>query len=163
IVYLPGEPVHVYFEVRQLADGRLLIACVSMKEPIRENPVHIAGYLMSGEPFDTMWGRGIREIHRSEGNISKAHYIASMTPVRYTSDLQPDDWSAKFALHNFIPGSYSPTTGDGWDFKPAGYNLTISPVGNYNQQADQLLSYGGNLRTAWVTAQLADFRDSLQI
>src|SRR5215213_2254778 len=90
IVYLPGEPVPVYFEARQLADGRLLIACVSTGEVIRDNPHAIDGNLLSGESFSTMWGMGIKEIYRSDGNISKAHYIANMTRVRYTQVIQPD-------------------------------------------------------------------------
>jgi hypothetical protein len=34
-----------------------------------------------------MWGRGIREIYRSDGNVNKAHYIAAMTRVKYTKDI----------------------------------------------------------------------------
>src|SRR5215213_1864409 len=156
ITYLPGEPVHVYFEMRQLSDGRLLIACVSIGEPIRDNPVVIDGHLLSGEPFSTMWGRGIKEVYRSKGNVSKAHYVANMTRVRYTRDLQPDNHSIQLALHNFIPGPHSDISSNSLDLHLKGYDLTISPAGNYRQQADQLLRYGGNLRTAWVKVQLTD-------
>jgi hypothetical protein len=163
IVYLAMEPVRVYFEVRQLADGRLLIGCVSMGEPIRDDPVMIDGHLLSGEPFSTMWGRRIKETYRSEGNINKAHYVANMTRVRYTRDLQPDDRSIQFALHNFIPRTHSDVPNDSWSFQLRGYNLTISPVGNYRQQADRLLRYGGNLRTAWVMVQLTDAQGNQRI
>jgi hypothetical protein len=156
LVYLPGEPVHVYFEVRQLSDGRLLIACVSPSQPIPENPIMVDGHLVSGEPFSTMWGRGIREIYRSEGVVNRAHYVASMTRVRYSSQLQPDDHSIKLALHNFIPGPRTDVSKNSLKLSAHGYDLTISPVGNYRQQEAQLLRYGGNLRTSWVEVKLTD-------
>ena len=156
IEYLPGEPVHAYFEARQLADGRLLIACVSTGEVIRDNPHAIDGNLLSGEPFSTIWGMGIKEIYRSDGNISKAHYIANMTRVRYTQDLQPDDHSIQVALHNFIPGANTEVSNNSLNFQLQGYNLAISPVGNYSQQSERLLRYGGSLRTSWVKVQLTD-------
>lgn len=37
-----------------------------------------------------------------------------------------------------------------------GYDLMISPVGNYTQQANQLLRYGANLRTSWIEVSLTD-------
>ena len=55
-----GKPnIPVCFDVRQLADGRLIVGCVSTGDPIEPDPVSIAGHLLSGEPFDTIWGRGI--------------------------------------------------------------------------------------------------------
>lgn len=156
LVYLPGEPVHVYFEMRQLSDGRLLIACVSPSQPIPENPIMVDGHLVSGEPFSTMWGRGIREIYRSEGVVNRAHYVANMTRVRYSSQLQPDDHSIKLALHNFIPGPRTDASKNSLKLSAHGYDLTISPVENYRQQEAQLLRQGGNLRTSWVEVKLTD-------
>jgi len=156
LVYLPGDPLDVYFEMRQLSDGRLLIACVSPSGPILDGPITIDGHLLSGEPFTTMWGRGIKEIYRSEGSVSKAHYVANMTRVRYTRDVQPDDHSINLALHNFIPGPHTDISKNSLKFSIQGYEVTISPVGNYRQQANQLLRYGGNLRTSWVNVNLTD-------
>lgn len=154
--YIPGEPVDVYFEARQLFDGRLLIACVSLKGPIPHGAAAIDGHLLSGEPFSTMWGRGIKEIYRSERQLHKVHYVANMIRVRYTQDLQPDNRSIRFALHNFIPGRHSDVSQNRIDLGLQDYRLTIMPVDNYHQQADRLLRYGGNLRTAWVTVELTD-------
>lgn len=156
LVYRPGDPLEVYFEMRQLSDGRLVIACVSLSGPILNGPIMIDGHLLSGEPFTTMWGRGIKEIYRSEGSISKAHYVANMTRVRYASDLQPDDRSIKLALHNFIPGPKTDISKNALKLSVKGYDLTISPVGNYRQQSDELIRHGGNLRTSWVEANLTD-------
>src|SRR5215510_2582763 len=93
-----GAAVDVYFEVRQLFDGRLLIGCVA-RTPIPPNAVSLEGHLLSGEPFSTMWGRGITEIYRAD-HPHKVHYSANMTRVRYTKDCQPNDHSMQFALHN---------------------------------------------------------------
>ena len=160
---MPGEPVDVSFEARQLIDGRLLIACVSLKGPIPRGASAIDGHLLSGEPFSTMWGRGIKEIHRSEGNIHKAHYIANMMRVRYTQDLQPDDRSIQFALHNFIPGPHSDVSQNRIEINLQDCRLTITPVGNDRQQAECLLRYGGNLRTSWVTVELTDAQGERQV
>jgi hypothetical protein len=100
--YLPGPSIPIYFEVRQLTDGRLLVGCVSAGETIREKPHAIDGHLLTGEPFTTMWGAKITEINRSGGKLSKAHYLANMTRVHYTEDLESDNHSIKFALHNFL-------------------------------------------------------------
>jgi hypothetical protein len=154
LLYLPGDPVHVYFEARQLIDGRLLVACVSPNDSIRDDPVTLDGHLLSGEPFSTMWGRGIKEIYRSKGNINKAHYTANMMRVRYTKAVQPDDRSIKFALHNLIPGRHSDTSANRMELHLGGYKVTISPAGNYGLQADQLLRHGGNLRTSWAKIEL---------
>jgi hypothetical protein len=56
--YVPGPSVPIYFDVRQLVDGRLLVGCVSTGELIREGPVAISGRLLSGEPFDYNIGPG---------------------------------------------------------------------------------------------------------
>ena len=159
LVYLGSDPVNVFFEARQLFDGRLLVACVSAEEPIKDNPIAINGHLLSGEPFSTMWGRGITEIYRSEGSIYKGHYIANMMRVRYTKDSQPDDHAIQFALHNFIPGTETDVSENCIDLQLQGHNLTISPVGNYGKQSKRLLRYGGNLRTVWVKGQLADIQE----
>jgi len=156
LVYIPGEDIHVYFEARQLADGRLVVACVSTGKPISDGPVRIDGHLLSGEPFSTIWTQSIKEIYRSEGNISKAHYVAKAIRVRYTHDVQPDDRSIQLALHNFIPGRNSDVSNNSLGVHLQDYTLTIAPVGNYGQQAKQLLRHGGNLRTSWVTTQVTD-------
>jgi hypothetical protein len=163
IKYSSDNSINVYFEVRQLIDGRLLIACISPGETIGDNPVAIEGYLLSGEPFSTMWGRGIKEIYRDNGNISKVYYIANMTRVRYTKDLQPDDHSVQYALHNLIPGRNSNIVKNKFEFYIQGFNLSIIPVGNHGQQAEHLLRHGGNLRTSWAKAQLTDTQGNRQI
>jgi hypothetical protein len=143
--YIPGQPVAVYFEARQLTDGRLLIACVSLKESIPERAHALDGHLLTGESFSTVWGRGIKEIYRSNGPVWKTHYLANMTRVRHTKVLQPDNRSIKFALHNFIPGRHSDKSNDRLELHVPGYKLTITPAGNYKQQADDLLRHGGNM------------------
>jgi hypothetical protein len=154
--YLPGHPIPVYFEVRQLTDGRLLLGCVSTGDPIRDKPHAVDGHLLAGEPFTTMWGRGIAEIQRSEGEVSKAHYIANMMRVRYTQDLEPNHHSINFALHNFIPGPNSDVSANKFDLTIRGHNFIILPVGNYRSQADRLRQHGGNLRTSWITTKFVD-------
>jgi hypothetical protein len=154
--YLPGPSIPIYFEVRQLSDGRLLLGCVSAGDTIREKPHAIDGHLLTGEPFSTMWGRGITEIHRSGGKVSKAHYLANMTRVRYSRDAEPNDHSIQFALHNFIPGPHSDVSANSFSVTIRSHNFIIEPVGNYGQQADRLLRYGGNLRTSWLKTNFSD-------
>jgi hypothetical protein len=151
--YSGSPPIPTYFEARQLADGRLLVGCVSIGEPIREKPVAIGGHLLTGQQFDTMWGRGITEIYRSGETVSKAHYLANMTRVRYTPDLEPRHHSAQFALHNFIPGTNSGLSGSSFEFTIHDHAFTLIPVGNYELQASQLKRYGGNLRTSWIKTE----------
>ena len=157
LIYLyPSDSIPIYFEVRQLTNGRLLLGCVSTEKPIRDKPHALDGHLVTGEPFTTMWGRGITEIYRSEGLVSKAHYLATMTRVRYTRDVQPDDHSIQFAVHNFIPGPNSDVSENKIELNVRGHKLTIIPVGNYRDQADRLLRYGGNLRTGWIRRMFTD-------
>lgn len=161
--YVPGEPVDVAFEARQLFDGRLLIACVSLKEPIPHGAVALDGHLLSEEPFSTMWGRSLTEIYRSERNLQKVHYVANMMRVRYTQDAEPRDRSIQFALHNFIPGPHTDISQNRIEVRLRNRLLTITPVGNYRQQAERLLRFGGNLRTSWVTVELTDAQGNPQV
>jgi hypothetical protein len=154
--YMPGLAVPVYFDVRQLVDGRLLVGCVSTGGPIQEGPVAISGRLLSGEPFDTIWGRRITEMHRPDSDVAKVHYVANMTRVRYTKDAQPDNHSVRFALHNFIPGPNSDVSANKFTFKIGNREFIISPVGNYCDQANRLLRRGGNIRTSWARTELRD-------
>jgi hypothetical protein len=156
LVYLPGPSIPIYFEVRQLADGRLLVGCVSTDDVIRENPHAIDGHLLTGEPFTTTWGLGITEIHRSEGHISKAHYLANMTRVHYTKELESNDHSIDFALHNFIPGPNSDISANRFSLSIRDHSFEIVPVGNYGEQAKRLLRYGGNFRTGWIKTAFHD-------
>lgn len=144
--------VDVHFEVRQLFDGRLLIGCVA-PAPIPPNAICIEGYLLSGEPFSTIWGQGLTEIHRTE-QPSKVHYSATMTRVRYTKDLEPNSHSIQFALHNFIPGPNTDVSRDRIELRIRGMRFTLTPVGNYKDQASSLCRQGGNLRTSWATVSL---------
>jgi hypothetical protein len=146
-----GKPdIPVYFDVRHLADGQLIVGCVSAGAPIEPNPSSIGGHLLSGEPFDTVHGRGIKESYRTAGTVHKAHYLATMTRVRYTKELQPNNHSIEFALHNFIPGSASASPANEIKLNIRGHPFAIYPARNHSQQVDRLRRYGGNLRTAWV-------------
>jgi hypothetical protein len=160
-----GDPptTPIYFEVRQLVDGRLLVGCVSTGETIRETPSAIDGHLLTGEPFSTIVGRGIREIYLNNGEISKAHYVANMTRVKYTNELQPNNHSIEFALHNFIPGPNSDVSQNKFELTVHKHLFSIRPVGNYRDQANRLLRHGGNLRTSWIKTQFVDASGERQI
>ena len=71
IVYVHGEIIPVYFEARQLYDGRLIVACVSTDCSIRDKPQEIAGKLFSGEEFSTMWGRVLKKYIETRGAQAK--------------------------------------------------------------------------------------------
>lgn len=163
LVYLGQENVPVFFDARQLFDGRLIIACVSLTGEIKEEVVCIKGYLLSGEPFSTMWGRKLEEIYKNNQDVKKAYYIANMTRVRYTKDLQPDSHSVQFALHNFIPRNISNFWSEKISFKIKNCEFAISPVYDFNQQMERLRKYGGNLRTAWVKVLLKDEKGQSKI
>jgi hypothetical protein len=104
-----------------------------------------------------MWGRGIREIHRSsEGKISKAHYVATMTRVKYTKDVESRNHSIQYALHNFVPGPNSIIIDNKFDLVIRGHSFSIVPVDNYGDQTSRLMRYGGNFRTSWIKTQFTD-------
>ena len=141
--YIGKPDIPVYFDVRHLADGQLIVGCVSSGGPIEPNPSSIGGHLLSGEPFDTVQGRSIKESYREDGSVHKAHYLATMTQVRYTKDAQPNNHSIEFALHNFVPGDASGRPANEIEVTIGGHPFTIYPAGNHPQQVDRLRRYGG--------------------
>lgn len=152
-----GKPeVPAYFDIRHLADGRLLIGCVSAGAAIETTPSWIGGYLLSGEQFDAQ--RGIEEVYRSPDSekVTKAHYFATYFRVRYTKDAQPDNHAIEFALHNFIPGRASGLSEQKTHFTIRGHSFALFPDKGYGQRSDELLRYGGNIRTSWVRTQFVD-------
>ena len=84
-----------------------------------------------------------------------------MIRVRYTKEVQPDNWSVQFALHNFIPGPNTNISKNEFSVTIKGCELTFSPVGNFKEQSDKLLRVGGNIRTSWIKTKLIDDENNL--
>lgn len=144
-----GEPLPVYFEVRQVENGSIVIGCLSSEDLLLRDIQSVSGYTDDGTHLETSGRILVTHASMRSHAPSELHGICGGIHLSQGFPGERPTYSARFAIANFVfePDDRAPH--QEFVVNAAGHQVSFSPVAEYGERSKRLRHEGGVTQTAW--------------